>query len=64
MSNQHNMPNKKFLLDPEKKNRKMTRNGRPIGNNPITETTEWVSLLTYPWKPDGTLHTHLDPTGT
>ena len=28
---------------------------------PITEPTEWVSSLTYPHKPDGTLHLCLDP---
>ena len=28
---------------------------------PVTEPTEWVSSLTYPQKPDGTLHICLDP---
>ena len=29
---------------------------------PVTEPTEWVSSLTYPCKPDGSLHICLDPT--
>ena len=28
---------------------------------PVTEPTEWVSSLTYHWKPDGSLHICLDP---
>ena len=28
---------------------------------PVTEPTEWVSSLTYPQKPDGSLHICLDP---
>ena len=28
---------------------------------PVTIPTEWVSSITYPQKPDGTLHTCLDP---
>ena len=28
---------------------------------PVTEPTEWVSSLTYPRKPDGTIHPCLDP---
>ena len=28
---------------------------------PVTEPTEWVSSLTYPHKPDGSLHICLDP---
>ena len=28
---------------------------------PVSSLTEWVSLLTYPHKPDGTLHICLDP---
>ena len=27
----------------------------------VTELTEWVSSLTYPHKPNGSLHTCLDP---
>ena len=27
----------------------------------VTEPMEWVSSLTYPWKPDGSLHISLDP---
>ena len=28
---------------------------------PVSQHTEWVSSLTYPCKPDGTLHICLDP---
>ena len=28
---------------------------------PVSQPTEWVSLLTYPYKPDGTLHICLNP---
>ena len=28
---------------------------------PVTEPTEWVSSITYPRKPDGTIHICLDP---
>ena len=28
---------------------------------PVTETTEWVSSLTYPRKPDSSLHIYFDP---
>ena len=28
---------------------------------PVSWPTEWVALLTYPHKPDGSLHIYLDP---
>ena len=28
---------------------------------PVSQATHWVSSLMYPWKPDGSLHTCLDP---